>query len=71
MHGVSSPDEPRIVVRQGGPYRVSGGVPVRRTAIVYTEYGEPVGVDESPDFPTAKTYDLCRCGQSSNKPFCR
>jgi CDGSH-type Zn-finger protein len=70
MHGVSTPDEPRIVVREGGPYRVSGGVRVRRTAIVYTDYGEPVGVDESPDFPTQRTYDLCRCGQSSTKPFC-
>jgi CDGSH-type Zn-finger protein len=81
MHGRRAPDEgllmneprgsePKIVVRKGGPYRVSGGLPLRRTAIVYTQYGEPVDVDEGPEFKTGKMYELCRCGQSSTKPFC-
>lgn len=63
--------EPKIVVRKGGPYRVTGGIPLRRSAIVQTEYGEPVDVDEGPDITTPEPfYELCRCGQSSTKPFC-
>ncbi len=62
--------EQRIVVRENGPYRVEGGVPLLRTAIVYTEYGEPVAWAEGPGFKTGKVYELCRCGQSKTKPFC-
>ncbi len=63
--------ERRIVVEQNGPYRVEGGVPLLRTAIVKTERGEPVAWDEGPTFGTdGETYLLCRCGNSSTKPFC-
>jgi CDGSH-type Zn-finger protein len=62
---------PRIVVGTNGPYRVSGPVRVLRTAIVETEYGEPVDWDEGPEFDTPSAgFDLCRCGRSSRKPFC-
>ena len=64
-------DERRIVVERDGPYRVEGGVPLLRTAIVKTELGEPVAWDEGPEFETGDgTYLLCRCGRSSTKPFC-
>src|SRR4029450_375565 len=64
-------DEPRIVVTKDGPYRVEGGVPLLRTAIVETERGEPVAWDEGPAFETPDdVYELCRCGKSSTKPFC-
>jgi CDGSH-type Zn-finger protein len=65
-------DEQRIVVTKDGPYRVEGGVPVLRTAIVETELGEPVAWDEGPEFepPTEGVYELCRCGRSSTQPFC-
>jgi len=64
-------DEPRIVVTKDGPYRVEGGVPLLRTAIVETERGEPVAWDEGPEFETpGEVYELCRCGKSSTKPFC-
>jgi CDGSH-type Zn-finger protein len=65
-------DEPRIVVTKNGPYRVEGGVPLLRTAIVETQLGEPVAWDEGPGFtpPTDGVYELCRCGQSATKPFC-
>ena len=64
-------DEPRIVVTKDGPYRIEGGVPLLRTAIVETERGEPVAWDEGPAFETPDdVYELCRCGKSSTKPFC-
>ncbi|HET8526745.1 MAG TPA: CDGSH iron-sulfur domain-containing protein [Actinomycetota bacterium] len=64
-------DERRIVVTKDGPYRVEGGVPLLRTAIVQTERGEPIAWDEGPEFETpGEVYELCRCGRSSTKPFC-
>ena len=65
-------DEQRIVIIKDGPYRVEGGVPVLRTAIVETELGEPVAWDEGPEFepPTEGVYELCRCGRSATMPFC-
>jgi CDGSH-type Zn-finger protein/truncated hemoglobin YjbI len=53
--------DPAIEVSQDGPYRLTGGV-------------EVVEPDESP-VPRPAGYSpehcsLCRCGQSSNKPFC-
>ena len=64
-------DEMRIQVMNGGPYVVSGGVPLKEMAPVHTFNGEPVDwhvlreIDESRDM-----YALCRCGQSSDKPYC-
>ena len=45
-----------ITIRPDGPYRVEGGVPL-----------------EGPDgqaYELKPAYSLCRCGQSSNKPYC-
>jgi CDGSH-type Zn-finger protein/uncharacterized Fe-S cluster protein YjdI len=63
--------EPEIQIRENGPYRVCGNVPLGRTAQVETEFGEPVGwvPDELLD-EADETYDLCRCGRSNDKPFC-
>ena len=59
-----------IIVTRKGPYRVEGGVPLIRTAVVETGLGEPIAWDEGPSFDAPETYELCRCGQSSTKPFC-
>jgi CDGSH-type Zn-finger protein len=49
-------DIPTIKVRDNGPYVVSGPVKL---------------IDaEGNEFETKATFSLCRCGQSSNKPFC-
>ncbi len=48
--------EQRIRVLDGGPYRVEGGVPVLDH--------EGTGIEAPP------AYSLCRCGGSTNKPFC-
>ena len=61
---------PRIVVETNGPYRVEGDVRIIRTAVVKTELGEPVSWEDGPEFKRKNTALLCRCGRSSNKPFC-
>ena len=65
-------DEPRIVVRKDGPYRIEGGVPIIRAEIVETDQGEPIAWKDGPGFepPDEELVELCRCGRSSNKPFC-
>ena len=53
--------EPAIEVTRDGPYRITGGIPVR----------EPTDerIAERPG-ASQEHYALCRCGQSQNKPFC-
>ena len=64
-------EEPRIEVTEDGPYRVGGGVRLVRTAQIETEYGEPVDwAPDDPIQPPTTDYELCRCGNSSRKPFC-
>jgi CDGSH-type Zn-finger protein len=45
-----------ITIRPDGPYRVEGGVPLE-------------GPDGQP-YELKPAYSLCRCGKSSNKPYC-
>jgi CDGSH-type Zn-finger protein len=49
--------EVKITVFDNGPVEVDGEV------TLLNESGEPIPTDGSPIF-------LCRCGQSSDKPFC-
>ncbi len=63
-------DGPQVEVTEDGPYRVVGGLPVVRTAQVETEYGEPIAWEADEPLRTPETYELCRCGNSSRKPFC-
>ena len=60
----------RIVVRKNGPYVVYGSVPLVRKTQVVSEYGEPLTWQKDGELEVEQTYLLCRCGQSSNKPFC-
>jgi CDGSH-type Zn-finger protein len=53
----AEPDLPvQIGVQEGGPFRVTGGIPISRAD------GEP--------FEVRNRVSLCRCGHSSNKPLC-
>jgi CDGSH-type Zn-finger protein/truncated hemoglobin YjbI len=52
---------PAIEVSKDGPYRITGGLPLR------DEAGEPVPRARG---ASLEHYALCRCGQSQNKPFC-
>ncbi len=65
-----STGEMKITVGQDGPYFVTGGVPLYRGEIVVNEAGESIAWRELERIATSDSYALCRCGQSSNKPFC-
>ena len=54
---VSEPTGPRVTPTSNGPYRVDGWVPVHRA-------------DATPAGETTEQVYLCRCGGSSNKPYC-
>lgn len=60
----------RIIVRRNGPYRVEGAIPLVRKTQVVSEFGEPLNWKKEADLITEDPYFLCRCGHSSNKPFC-
>ena len=60
----------KIIVQVNGPYVVHGGVPLVRKSQVVSEHGEPLTWSKTEELETRTTYVLCRCGQSSHKPFC-
>ena len=62
--------EKRIKVSKGGPYLVSGGVPVIRETIVADKEGTAIAWQFDTKFPHMEKCGLCRCGQSKNKPYC-
>ncbi len=61
---------PAISVRRNGPYSVTGSVPLVRKRPVLSEHGEPITWEKVDTLAPNRRYLLCRCGQSSNKPFC-
>jgi len=70
-HDSTPPDEKRIKIATNGPYRVYSDVPLVHKTQVVSEHGEPLtwqntGMLETPP----GQYSLCRCGQSSIRPFC-
>ena len=60
----------KIVIQKNGPYVVHGDVPLVRKTQVVSEYGEPLTWQKGETLKTGETYELCRCGKSSHKPFC-
>lgn len=64
------PQEPTIVVKENGPYAVSGKVPLALQVITPNAEGFSWDWVEGKSFDAGSTYELCRCGRSKNKPFC-
>jgi len=62
--------EKKIKVSKDGPYLVSGGIPVMREIIIANSEGTALEWRFDTKFPLQEKCGLCRCGQSSNKPFC-
>jgi CDGSH-type Zn-finger protein len=61
--------EKGIKITQNGPYEVSN-LPLSEGIIKTDDKGYPITVEKTKDYPEKKSYFLCRCGESSNKPFC-
>lgn len=62
----------KISVAPDGPYIVSGDVAVVRKTQISSEHGEPMTwqTNETIRESDGGTFALCRCGESSNKPYC-
>lgn len=60
----------KIIIQKDGPYRVVGNVPLVRKEQIVSEHGEPLTWRKTENLETASSYELCRCGQSKNPPFC-
>jgi CDGSH-type Zn-finger protein len=60
----------QVEIVKNGPYRVSGHLPLSKLTIGTNTAGESVKWIPGSTYPSQAQYSLCRCGQSSNKPFC-
>jgi CDGSH-type Zn-finger protein len=60
----------RIVIASDGPYLVSGGLSLTEQSLSGDEHGNTWDFEEVGRVDVEERYALCRCGQSSNKPFC-
>jgi CDGSH-type Zn-finger protein len=60
----------RIQITKDGPYLVSGALPLAEQWIVTNTEGESLGYREGKKYPPQQQYALCRCGRTSNRPFC-
>jgi CDGSH-type Zn-finger protein len=63
-------DKRRIKVNEDGPYTVSGGIPLVDQILVPDSEGLSKGWKVGKHYPAREEYDLCRCGQSKDMPFC-
>jgi CDGSH-type Zn-finger protein len=61
---------PRITIDPHGPYTVYGPVPLVHKRQVVSEHGEPLTWTTDPPIDAEEPYCLCRCGHSTDKPFC-
>ena len=71
--GISMSEEkktPKIRIIKNGPYVVSGNIPMTKQTIIVNEVGRSVKWEEDDCFPKKEEYSLCRCGKSSNSPYC-
>jgi len=60
----------KITVSKNGPYIVEGAMPVAEQHIVTNASGESLEWREGKQFEHDPVFALCRCGHSTNKPFC-
>ena len=69
-NGNRDTEEKKIVIEYAGPYQVHGNIPLVRKIQIVSEHGEPLTWKKEGTIETKGKYDLCRCGQSRDKPIC-
>lgn len=60
----------KIKIIEDGPYTVYGGIPLIEYMYIPDEDGLSKGWKEGRHHSEKDEYDLCRCGQSKEAPFC-
>jgi CDGSH-type Zn-finger protein len=65
-----SSNGPTITVTKNGPYQVEGAIPLSKQTIVADDEGGSRDWEQGAPIEAPTSYRLCRCGNSSNKPFC-
>ena len=60
----------KISITTNGPYLVEGSIPLAKQTIVADAEGNSIGWSQGEEFDAPAVCALCRCGQSTNKPFC-
>jgi CDGSH-type Zn-finger protein len=60
----------KVVVEKDGPYRVEGGVPLSKQIIETDAEGGSAEWRQGDTLRAQASYELCRCGQSHDKPYC-
>lgn len=68
--GENMSDGKKIKVTKNGPYMVYGGVPLNEETIERDGMGRAERWKEVKKEHPDDCYALCRCGKSTNKPFC-
>jgi CDGSH-type Zn-finger protein len=63
-------DKMKIKIRADGSYAVTGGIPLFELSLIPDADGLSTGWKRGKEYPLQDRYDLCRCGQSNEKPFC-
>ena len=66
----TQPTTPYVVVKENGPYRVHGPIDVAYQLIAADDEGANWTWVQGETVKTTASFELCRCGHSSNKPFC-
>lgn len=61
---------PKIVVKENGPYLVTGSVPLAVQVITPNAEGMSWEWEQGETLDAGATYELCRCGRSKHAPFC-
>jgi CDGSH-type Zn-finger protein len=63
-------ERPKVVVSKNGPYLITGPVDVFYEVIATDDEDSSWTWKTGVNVPVTKKFAFCRCGQSSNKPFC-
>ncbi|MBN2546625.1 MAG: CDGSH iron-sulfur domain-containing protein [Spirochaetes bacterium] len=66
----SKDNNPKVFIKENGPYLVKGNIPMIKQIIAVDEEGNAVKWEKVCDYPQKESYLLCRCGHSKNAPYC-